>query len=257
MCSKSMLSSQYILPSHSPIKASHWLVVALLAVGIHILLLFGYPSSPEKDQGAKDVGSQGIYVGLKKIVEASTPIQKKVEAPKPVVEPKPVKKTETKVKPKPVVKKAKPKPKPVVTPVPAVAVKTEAASEVSEAVKVTNRRSDVQTSASAEKSSYGGGNPAVRVSYESKLLARLERNKRYPNAARRRGQEGTVTIRFTISQSGKLLSHKIIKPSKHERLNKAAEKMLKKSSPFPPVPDEILNGQSQYTVTVPVGFNLR
>jgi protein TonB len=51
----------------------------------------------------------------------------------------------------------------------------------------------------------------------------------YPALSRRRGEEGSVTLSFDISASGKISNIQIIKSSGHKRLDKAAEKALSKA----------------------------
>ena len=98
---------------------------------------------------------------------------------------------------------------------------------------------------------------SLKRSYESQLLAWLERHKKYPNIARRRSQQGTVVLEFTINAEGKLLSHKIIQASAHPALNSAVVKMIRLASPMPSIPEELRENRMKFTYTIPVHFVLK
>ncbi len=100
-----------------------------------------------------------------------------------------------------------------------------------------------------------GGGSANVSNYQGKLAAWLARHKRYPNAARRMRQQGTVRVSFTIDRRGRVLSHRIVSSSGHTLLDQEVGAMLKRASPFPAIPSGIT--QSQMTITVPIRFNLR
>ena len=96
----------------------------------------------------------------------------------------------------------------------------------------------------------------VRKNYETTLITWLNKHKKYPNIARRRGQEGSVILTFEIDANGNLLFYRIKKASKHDSLNNAVTSMIKKASPMPPVPNELRSNQSKFSYTVPIHFVL-
>lgn len=96
----------------------------------------------------------------------------------------------------------------------------------------------------------------MKADYLAKLAQWLNRHKRYPAVARRRGQEGEILVRFSTNAEGKLLSHKIVSPAAHASLNAAVVKMLKASSPMPAIPTELRNGKTEFEYTIPVQFKL-
>ena len=86
------------------------------------------------------------------------------------------------------------------------------------------------------------------------VRSQLERNKAYPDSARFRRQEGTAVLRFVIDRRGQVLSHAIVKSSGVSSLDKAAEEMLRRASPVPPMPSEIAS--DRFELTIPVSFTL-
>jgi protein TonB len=101
----------------------------------------------------------------------------------------------------------------------------------------------------------GKGSAESKAHYYSRLAAWLERHKRYPVAAQRRRQTGTVRVTFTIDRQGRVLSEHILSSSGHDVLDKEVMAMLRRASPMPNIPKEL--GHNTVTVTVPVVFDLR
>ena len=97
----------------------------------------------------------------------------------------------------------------------------------------------------------------LRKDYLSDLATWLERHKRYPVLAHRRGQQGEIVVKFAISPDGTLLDQEFISPSRHASLNQAVRKMLRSASPMPPVPVSLRNGKSKFEYTMPVIFELK
>lgn len=95
-------------------------------------------------------------------------------------------------------------------------------------------------------------NDALKKRLITALLARIEGKKRYPQAARRVGAEGTVEIFFSIDGNGRINSASIKSSSGHRSLDIAASKIA-----------DDLNGTSldvrgvPLGVTVPVVYSLR
>ena len=262
---------QTSLPRFSHIKPSHWLAVGAFALAIHGVLFASY-SAPNKDAGAIPPEENGIKISLKKLSPPPAPViaHKEVSAkPKPRPTAKPNTKPVTKAQPsKPTIKdKAKPviakKSPAVIKPATPEAIPKHTTSATDELVADNSSlSSSKETSAVNSSSSSDGavtpsrGDPAVKASYEAALLIWLERFKRYPSAARRRGQQDVVKIQFSINKNGKVLSQKIVGKSPYNSLNKAVERMVKSASPVPPVPKEMQENKEQFTFIVPVAFRL-
>jgi protein TonB len=73
--------------------------------------------------------------------------------------------------------------------------------------------------------------------YRPLVLAILERAKRYPLLAQRRGIEGTVEIAFMIDSDGLLSDPELIASSNHRVLDEATMTMLRRVGSLPPPPD--------------------
>lgn len=96
---------------------------------------------------------------------------------------------------------------------------------------------------------------AVTVSparWQSRLLAHLERRKRYPADARRQRQQGTAQVRFTIDAGGNVQSVSLVSSSGVAALDQEVVAMVRRASPVPAPPPGI-----NRTIVVPVRFSLR
>lgn len=94
--------------------------------------------------------------------------------------------------------------------------------------------------------------PEQRYLYEIKKL--LERRKRYPVLARKMGQTGKVTMRFTLGQDGSLLTSEIVEKTPYESLNQAAHDLVKGIHGMKPFPNEIQ--RTSWSITVPIEYVL-
>lgn len=237
------------------IRPYHWWLTLSLAIVLHTLILFNYRSYT---QGIEDtnLNTNEIIINLKKLkappaaVNTPLPIQKQtaVEPPKPL--PKKPKPTKTKVKKKPVtqLKKTplvKPKVEPIIQQQPSIA-------PAKAAVRKSVKQLPVTTSPSAQNQAKA----SEKFRYMTQLSLWLNKHKKYPTIARRRGLEGELTIRFVIDRDGRLLKHELVKPSPHQSLNNAAIKMLKRASPMPAVPSVLHENSSEFEYTIPISFSL-
>jgi protein TonB len=108
--------------------------------------------------------------------------------------------------------------------------------------------------AAASGSGSGLGSRHARHPYFGKLKIWLNAHKTYPAALKKAKAQGTVVLTFTISRSGELLSSRIVTGSGQPGLDQAALDMLQRSSPMPPLPDEL--GLDTLTLTIPVEYSL-
>jgi protein TonB len=103
--------------------------------------------------------------------------------------------------------------------------------------------------------------PAAPVSaaavhrWETQLLAHIERFKRYPAAARARGEQGLVQVAFSIDRDGWVRASRLVKSSGSPDLDQEALAMLTRSQPVPRPPERI--SPSELSFTVPVQFHIR
>ena len=87
------------------------------------------------------------------------------------------------------------------------------------------------------------------------VFAALARNKRYPDAERMRGTQGTVSLSFTIDRSGRVVSAHVAGSSGSPALDEAAVAMAERASPLPPPPAEVPG--SRINLVLPVRFSIR
>ena len=87
-----------------------------------------------------------------------------------------------------------------------------------------------QAAASAATSS-------AQESYLARLLAHIDSHKFYPRSARRRGQEGDVTVMFYLQQDGGIRALQVSGGSRP--LREAAERAVQASLPLPQPPGSI------------------
>lgn len=172
------------------------------------------------------------------------PLPKLAEAPKPTIAiaPKP--------KPKPKPPKPKPpEPKPEQKP-----QEQESPKEQVDAPTTPAPPSDAKPAAPQE-SLAGAMYTQARETWLSKVMARLAKQKRYPDDARRRNIQGSNTVEFTVDSDGKVLTYTLTSKSGSASLDRATLQALRRAQPLPPPPPELLlNGPVK--VKAPFNFNL-
>jgi len=86
--------------------------------------------------------------------------------------------------------------------------------------------------------------------YFDMLRLKIESNKKYPDTARLRYVEGRVRIQFMIAKDGRISDLKIVKPARHNSLNKAALKAVRDSAPFPVPPSNLFKEALKIEITI-------
>ncbi|MCK5312575.1 MAG: energy transducer TonB [Desulfobacteraceae bacterium] len=86
--------------------------------------------------------------------------------------------------------------------------------------------------------------------YFDMVRLNIESNKKYPDKARLRYIEGRVSIHFMIAKDGRIFDLKIIKPARHNSLNKAALKAVRDSVPFPLPPSNLFKEPLKIEITI-------
>ena len=176
---------------------------------------------------------------------------------------KPVSQTQTQNKPKPEVK-------PVAKPVAKPAAKAQKAPASQAARSAQSAKAQAKPEPSSSTESFKGSatqqpvdsqsvasvDPkTIQRDYMAQLSVWINRHKRYPRQAQRRGQEGTVKLRFAMNRSGQLLSSEVLGSSGYPVLDQAALAMLKRAAPLPPIPGEL--ARQRLEVILPIAFDLR
>ena len=100
------------------------------------------------------------------------------------------------------------------------------------------------------------GDKAEKIyqSYYGIIRNILDSNKKYPLLSLQRRQEGTPVVEFTIMQNG-TVTNLSVSSSGYRLLDREAQKIVLKSSPFPPIPDSI--GKKSIDLRIPINFNLQ
>lgn len=104
----------------------------------------------------------------------------------------------------------------------------------------------------AARQSASGVSAATSAQWQSRLMAHLERRKRYPGDARSRGERGTVYVRFSIDSSGNVGSVSLARSSGFSALDNEVLSLVRRASPVPAPPPG-----ANKTITAPVRFSVR
>lgn len=145
-------------------------------------------------------------------------------------------------------------PKPKVSPVPSVQPPKAAVEAAPANTEPAENASPVPSPAARPVAVSPSPREAV-ATWQSRLLAHLERYKRYPAAARARRQEGVTTIRFVMDGSGTVVSAKLERSAGYSLLDEEGVALLERAQPLPPPPPEMGNGRIE--LVVPIQFFLK
>ena len=102
--------------------------------------------------------------------------------------------------------------------------------------------------------------PAPQVSseahdtWEGRVLARLEKVRRYPGAARIARQQGVVYVRFRMNRDGHILSSSLVRSSGFPALDQAALETLRRADPLPKIPAD---RPDEIDLSVPMEYYIR
>ena len=191
------------------------------------------------------------FIQIQKPKSTSTP-QPSPQPTAPVIPPK-----ESPV-PEPVVK---PEPEPSPTPKvdPAIVKKQRQAKAAQERElarkRIEEKRRQKLTAQKAENARKKAATTAAGQRTVSKPSGISQPKPKYPPAARRAGQQGTVTLSFTIGSSGTVISARIAESSGYTLLDNAALSAIR-SWRFKPARNALGEAIS-YSYTLPVPFRLR
>ncbi len=88
----------------------------------------------------------------------------------------------------------------------------------------------------------------ARQFYVSDAIKKIRSKTKYPQRALDRGQAGSVRVAVVIDRNGNILNTNILENSAYEMLNKEALDAVKRSAPFPALPDTISGARFEFTV---------
>jgi periplasmic protein TonB len=91
------------------------------------------------------------------------------------------------------------------------------------------------------------------LNFQRRLLAHIERNRHYPDAARPERARGVVKVLFAMRRDGSVDGVRVLATSGNQILDAAAVDTIRRAQPLPPIPAEL---PDQLTIQMPVGFYL-
>lgn len=236
----------------TPINVERWVGGLGIGVAIHAIVIgfFVYAASlpvPKEDTPPLALNIELMPVQTSPVREAEdqpldvkktdfvpTPVEPE---PEEVEEPKPEVKPEV-VLPKPVKKKKKKKKKKVIK---KVVLKKPVEKRPPEKERRT-ASAPVKAPEVESAAQQIGASPevmAAKASWQGLIRGYLERRKRYPSSARRRHQEGIVSVSFSVDRQGKVSQVGLAKSSNFSSLDKEILSLLKRASPLPKPPVEV------------------
>lgn len=92
---------------------------------------------------------------------------------------------------------------------------------------------------------------ATDVNWESRVLAHIDRHKRYPKIMGSRRPRGTAFVLFRMDRSGMVLSARVEQSSGNDALDRAAVETVKRAVPLPRIPAD---RPSELQLSVPIEF---
>ncbi|EIM78210.1 tonB protein [Nitratireductor aquibiodomus RA22] len=119
--------------------------------------------------------------------------------------------------------------------------------------QATRAQANVRKSNRTAARQNASGRSAPNISparWQSRLMAHLERRKRYPSSARARREQGTVYVRFRIDGNGNVSAISLARSSGYPALDTAVLSLVRRASPVPAPPPGV-----NRTLTVPVRFS--
>ena len=161
-----------------------------------------------------------------------------------------------------------PQPEPVVAAPPKVEPKPQAEppkpQPVKEAKQPTKKPPAPRTSApqkadrvapDAPSPASGASAAAAAASYRSILASHLQRFKQYPSAARASGIQGTTSLSFTVTRTGRVTASRLARSSGHAVLDQETLAIIQRAQPLPPFPPEMR--EASMSLTAPFSFTIR
>ena len=91
--------------------------------------------------------------------------------------------------------------------------------------------------------------------WKSRLVAQIERSKRYPAEAQSRGEQGVAQVAFSVDRGGGVHNARVVRSSGSSILDRDALAWLDRAQPLPPPPAEMTG--AQIPLSVPLRYNLR
>jgi len=106
-----------------------------------------------------------------------------------------------------------------------------------------------QTASAATPAPAPVPSPEASAGYRALLSAWLNSHKRYPDAARQRGEEGRAVLRFEVDRSGRVIDYAVTTSSGHPDLDQSLEEMMRGAT-LPPFPAGVTQPRMEVSVTI-------
>ncbi|HIE27620.1 TPA: energy transducer TonB [Candidatus Poribacteria bacterium] len=91
--------------------------------------------------------------------------------------------------------------------------------------------------------------------FQTQIREKIEKAKRYPPLARKKGFEGVVQLKFCILQDGRVKEVFITTPSEYEILDNAAVETIRRAQPYPKIPKTLT--QNSLWIELSIVFELK
>lgn len=206
------------------------------------------PDAPEQSEAAKELAAAPVNEQQPEIVEEPVSVfETEQEAdllakPEPEIEPTP------EPVPEPV-----PDPEPAPEPEALTDNKSDHSAPITAMPKAANTEVKSEVAVAPRSGKLNQQMVQARENWQHRLHAHLAQYKQYPSQARRRAQEGSPKIAFTMSKNGQVLDVWLVQSSGAESLDRAAVQLIHRAEPLPALPAEI--EEEQLTLTVPINYS--
>ena len=97
--------------------------------------------------------------------------------------------------------------------------------------------------------------PDAVPNWRSRLVAQIERYKRYPSAAEERGDQGDAQVAFSVDRHGGVHHPRLVRGTGSAVLDRDALDWVARAAPLPPPPPEVTG--ALIPVVVPLRYHLR
>jgi periplasmic protein TonB len=96
--------------------------------------------------------------------------------------------------------------------------------------------------------------PTISADYKTAISSWLATHKRYPEAARQRGEEGRAVLRFRVDRSGRVLDAAVVSSTGFADLDAAVEEMMR-GAVLPPFPPSMTEPEIEVSVQIRFGLS--
>jgi protein TonB len=122
-------------------------------------------------------------------------------------------------------------------------------------IPLTTAPQRVEANSSARSPGQSASLAREQARWQSSVVSKLNRFKRYPDAASRRGIKGMAIVRFTVDRTGRVVASDLMQNSGSSVLDEEAVALLKRVSPLPAPPESLPDALLQ--IDVPLWFGMK